>query len=257
MNLLIDRRIGSADLAPVFQSKYGGSNMNIDLVDLTAGDFVFPGNGPDGSTVTVGVERKKLSDAVQSMREGRLNAQVIAMQEQRYNPIYVIIEGQWDADADGYIREFKYGRWRQFKLGRSPILYSELERFLTTLEVCAGVKLRRTLDADETATVLYNMLVWWAKPWDGHTSHLGLQKTAGQQLVRPTLLRRVAAEMPGIGDGKSRAVALHFSRVSSEHACDCVQCRLALASAAPSEWAKIEGIGMTMATRIWRGLRGH
>ena len=62
--ILIDSRIGSAELAPLI------STPNI-LCQLEFADFTFSGNGPAGQ-VAVGVERKTIMDLLQSMAK-RLN----------------------------------------------------------------------------------------------------------------------------------------------------------------------------------------
>jgi len=57
-------------------------------------------------------------------------------------------------------------------------------------------------------------------------------------LYKPSLARRVAAELPGIGIGKSGAVADHFKTVRK------------MVEADEQEWTEVAGIGKTLAKKI-------
>jgi NAD-dependent DNA ligase len=63
------------------------------------------------------------------------------------------------------------------------------------------------------------------------------------QLVKPSLVRRWASEIPLIGWGKSRAVADFFPSA------------LHMASATEKQWMKIDGIGRTIAQGAVEAIR--
>src|ERR1035437_1169131 len=70
--ILIDKRIGSADLLAPLQA----AGFDAQLVELAFGDLAFEGKGPNGTTLNVGVELKRLGDLVSSLRTGRLAGQI-------------------------------------------------------------------------------------------------------------------------------------------------------------------------------------
>ena len=120
----------------------------------------------------------------------------------------------------------------------------EVLSFLHTLMVKTGVMVFYSGTKRETVQVVSMLHGWWSnKAWDEHTAHLGLVKqhksTDGAvELVKAPLLRRVAAELPGIGWQKSREVAKHFGSV------------LEMSLATEREWRRIPGIGKILAERI-------
>ncbi|KKK85044.1 hypothetical protein LCGC14_2777270, partial [marine sediment metagenome] len=63
-------------------------------------------------------------------------------------------------------------------------------------------------------------------------------------IIKPTLVRRIANELPGIGWERSVAVAAKFSSVA------------AMMSATQKDWTEIEGIGSKIAKEVKRALSG-
>lgn len=91
---------------------------------------------------------------------------------------------------------------------------------------------------------LYN---WWQTPWEEHRSHLAFDDSNElRELVQtsvPTLLRRIAKELPGIGWVRSKLVEQRFGTVYD------------MISAGPQEWVKIEGVGKLTAKRVFEAMR--
>lgn len=113
------------------------------------------------------------------------------------------------------------------------------------MEVRAGLRVRRVGDRVETARFLADLYGWWQKPWEGHTSHLALhlEQPDVALFTKPPLLRMVAAELPGVGFKKSKAVCQKFRSVTE------------MVNASKDQWAEIDGIGETLAGRIYDALR--
>jgi ERCC4-type nuclease len=87
-----------------------------------------------------------------------------------------------------------------------------------------------------------------AKEWRQHHSHEGFYKqpTAGPlSLTKPSLVRRVAAEVQGIGWEKSRDVERRFK--------SCIDMVLAT----DKEWMEIPGVGPTIAQRAVKSFAGQ
>ena len=157
---------------------------------------------------------------------------------------WLVIEGRYRASAQGVLETRQGAAWAPHGGGqgsRQAFTYRELEAFLTTLEMRAGLHLRRTFDRTETAVLLATLYQWWTgKAWHEHRAHLALHspvRDAGL-IYKPSLRRRIAAELPGIGISKSGAVADHFPTVR------------ALLDATPEQWQEIDGIGKGLAKKI-------
>lgn len=236
--ITIDNRAGSADLLPLFP--VGSATLG----SLEYGDFFFLGSGPDGLLCPVGVERKAIRDLVNSMGTGRLSGHQLPGLTHSYQWVYLIIEGIWRYHPTTGMLETRAGSgWDPITVGPRRFMSRDVVGYLNTLAIKTGIITLYSSSKRETAQVVYSLHQWWNKPWDDHTSHLlphkGLKSPSGEvELLKPSLLRRIAAELPGIGWGKSKAIEAHFGCITD----------MVLAPA--KEWAKIPGIGKTIAQRV-------
>ncbi len=244
--LLIDPRVGSVDLLPHIK-KFG---VPCELAQLDYGDFVFTGCGPDSTTRTYAFERKRLSDMIQSMRSGRLSGHQLIGLLDTYHSVSVIVEGNYRPGKDGILEEQHYGKyWKPAAGGK--VMYRELDAFTTTLNQLCGVSILRSNDAYETAVMLCTRYIWAQKEWESHTGHLAIHSDTPEwervqsgfikpsiRLVKPSLLRKLANQLEGIGWGRSKAVAEHFTTAQE------------MVNAPVKEWLKIEGIGKGIAGKV-------
>ena len=240
--LLIDPRAGSGDLEPLLK-KLGVPCAH---ASLTYGDCAFAGRGVAGRPVLVGVEVKILSDLIQSLTTGRLVGHQLPGLVETYEQPWLLVEGVWIADPQtGHlmVRDWK-GQFATYRAGTQTFRYDELESYLLTLQIRGGVMLARTPKRAETARWLACLHHWWtAKPLEEHRAHLTLYNPNAKlrdtaMLVRPSLLRRVASELPGVGWVRSGEVEKAFPSVR------------AMINAPPKEWQQIDGIGKGLAKRI-------
>lgn len=236
----IDERTGSAELQSLFPP-----GVPTIVGRLEFGDFAFLGNGPEDEPVSIGVERKGVRDLLNSMVTGRLVGHQLIGLVNNYHYVYIVVEGLWRFNpTDGMMEEHSNGGWVPIQLGSRRFMAREVLAFLHTLMVKTGVMVFYSGTKRETVQVVSMLHGWWSnKAWDEHTAHLGLVKqhksTDGAvELVKAPLLRRVAAELPGIGWQKSREVAKHFGSV------------LEMSLATEREWRRIPGIGKILAERI-------
>jgi ERCC4-type nuclease len=121
-----------------------------------------------------------------------------------------------------------------------------LEGWLLTLELRGGIHVHRTRSIEDSAAWLAALYHWWTgKAWSQHRGHLALGTQPDTSLFnRPSLARRVAAELPGIGYEKSQDVEKKFPTVA------------AMVAGSEESWRTIPGIGPTLAARAYRSLRG-
>src|SRR5271166_1849574 len=64
---------------------------------LHAGDFSFLGNGPNDEPWTIGIERKRMRDMVNSIRGGRFSGEQLP-KLLNYDRAYLIFESRWKTD---------------------------------------------------------------------------------------------------------------------------------------------------------------
>jgi len=243
--ILVDSREGSKDLVKLLEDSI--------LVELESGDVAFAGNGPEGP-INVGVERKTVSDLINSVISGRLSGLQLPRMKEEYERVYLVVEGICRGHAKTKHLEMLRGPyWREVVRGRKGYLnykrgfsYEGLCHYLTTLEDLAGVVVRTTADLRATAVQIEYLHRWWSKPYTAHKGLCQIYKRPPPTVhfVKPSLLRIIASDIPGIGYSRSRAVAEHFKTFD------------ALAEASIEEWMEIEGIGKTLAKSIWRELHG-
>jgi ERCC4-type nuclease len=235
--ILLDRRIGSSDLYQPLRT-FG---LPVELTTLDSADVAWLGRGHGDEPVPIGVEIKRIGDLLTSITTGRLSGQQLPKLIHEYRHVWLLIEGQYRQGAEGLLETRQGAVWAPHALGRSPWTYREVEAFLTTLEVRVGVHVRRAYNRAETAALVAMLYGWWTgKAYDEHRAHLALHSQTADAglLYKPSLARRVAAELPGIGIGKSGAVADHFKTVRK------------MVEADEIEWTEVPGIGKTLAKKI-------
>jgi ERCC4-type nuclease len=242
--ILLDRRIGSSDLYTPLRT-FG---LDVELTTLESADVAWLGRGPDEVPVPVGVEIKRIGDLLQSITSGRLSGHQLPNLVREYQHTWLLVEGQYRSGDEGILETRQGGVWSPHAVGRRPWTYREVEAFLTTLEVRAGVHVRRAWNRSETAALIAMLYQWWTgKAYDEHRAHQAMHSPmldAGL-LYKPSLARRVAAELPGVGINKSGAVADHFKSVR------------ALVEATETEWMEVPGIGKGLAKKITAALTGE
>lgn len=245
--ILIDDRIGSKEMLDLFKP-YG---LRVDSTRLEFGDACWAGNGPEGDCM-IGLERKRITDLVSSMRDGRLSGHQLPGLFSTYQYVYLAVEGIYKPGDNGELIYWKGAGFRPVMCGRNTVMYREVDAYLSTLETKAGVVVRRTGRIEETVAQIVSLYHWWQKPWEKHQSHQQIYAPVPQGkrmgfVSREELIRRkygekavvawkMAAQLPGL-DTKAESVAKHF------------RCPFAMIAATPEEWMQIKGIGKKLAER--------
>lgn len=194
----------------------------------------------------IGVERKRVGDLLRVIVDGRFVSEQLPGLLNTYSRIYLLVEGEWCARGDGALLvRGSRGQWEQPMWGRQDgWRYSEVSRWLTSLEEGAGVRLMRTGSPLESAAWLENLEAEFSKAPEKRRTLQGIYYAPIPSLFTPSLVRRFAALLPGIGPGKSLAVADHFKTVHEA------------VNAPLKSWLEIPGVGGTIAKKVWDALRG-
>ncbi len=227
--IILDERTGSAELLPYFPKD------TVKLGRLEYGDASFLGKGPDNLPFLIGAERKTLKDLAKSMETGRLQGHQLPGLLASYNVVYLIVEGICRTGDDDRIEECSFNQWRS--LG---ITDKALDFFINSLGVLAHVEIRQTTAPRRTAKLIHHIYQWWQKGWEEHKGHLGfaLNLPPTLQLKKPSLLRRIAKELPGIGWERSKAVESYFGSIE----------RMVMAK--EEDWKEVKGIGNSLSKQL-------
>ena len=241
--ILVDNRAGSSELSIPLRAL----GMDVEVTELEYGDLCWIGNTDCGPS-PVGLELKTVRDLLQSMHSGRLTGRQIPGMLAQYSHSYLLIEGSWRANSrTGIMEEPCRGGWRELKLGSSRFLAADVESFLTSIDTLTSVRIRRSRNRSETLRIIHGLYQWWQKDWEDHGSlkvfYDGIKPSPLP--VNHPLIRKVAAQLPGVGWERSAAVAKSFSSVAEMVAAD------------ESRWRQVEGIGKKLSARIVRLLRGE
>lgn len=230
--------------------------LPVKIKQMRYGDISFFGNGPSGR-VRVGVEFKTLSDLLTCIVDKRLASHQLPGLVKTYPYRYLLVEGSITPRSDSSLLglQFLYTDKRgRETFGFSPVYssvaYPQLQKYLFTLENLANVRVRFTSTRADSIGYIAALYNWWQKDWAKHHSHLALPSQIDdhpRQIAilfrRPSILRRVASALPGIGWTRSKAVASAFQSVSG------------MVSASKEEWLAIPGIGVKTAEAIHKALR--
>lgn len=218
--IFVDNRVGSKELARLLPN-------SIEVM-LEFGDVYFDGNGPEG-VLSIGIERKKINDLVNSIATGRLSGYQIPGLQNCYNKIYLIVEGKWSSIKS-----------RRFT-------YESIWSYLMDLE-SIGITVRYTKNINETVQQIERMHHWWSKPWDAHKGlkqvYHALPTTAILHPLTPyeRSFIGIASSLPGIEYERAKAVMKHFKSVNK------------MINASEEEWREVEGIGKVIARNVWNVL---
>lgn len=236
--LRIDGRAGSASLYEALKSR----GVDAELVRLAAGDIEMVGDGPEGPAL-VGIEFKTTHDLLQCFADKRfVDNQLPAMREQFTVP-WLLVEGPVKCGEAGELLVWRAGQW---------VIPGVCRTFQTWSQWLLGLTLRGRVLVHHTGnrnTTLEWITAWhknWLAPWSSHKSHTGfmdpLHALPATQIEPVTLCQRFAALLPGVGPGKSKAVAERFGTIHNAAVADV------------DAWEQVDGIGRKGAVKIVRAV---
>ena len=237
--IYVDDRAGSKELLPLFPK---GSAA---LTRMDYADFMFTGHYDDGDIV-VGIERKTIGDFVNSMCSGRFSGRQLIGMLNSYHYLYLIIEGVFRANPQsGVLEVYRRGGWYEHTAGRRRFMARDIWAFMNTIQVVCGLHCYHTNSRSDTAYYIRALYHWWTKEYEEHKGHLQPHTGMTVELSKQTLVRRVAAQLDGIGWGKAKALDLEYTSV------------VELVDATSKELMGVEGVGKKLAGSIVKQLRGE
>src|SRR5579872_5890163 len=172
--LLVDKRAGSSEFYPLLQSL----GLDAQLTMMPFGDVAWVGVGPNQCPVNVGIEIKKIDDALACLISGRMAANQIPGMIKSYDHIYFLLIGEYRARArDGVMeqqRKDKFGReyWVESGGGQWRWLWRDFEAWLMSMTIMSGMRLIKEPTVESAARYIKVLYNWYQK--DEHKSHLAM-----------------------------------------------------------------------------------
>lgn len=221
------------------------------------GDFCFFGLWYEKKPVRVCGERKKIGDLVNCAQStGRYLKQVQDAREAGFDFVFLVVEGRMRVGEKTGLLEIPKppgvrkiaselpkptGRWIEFF---PPIEYRRVDDYLNQVQFYLDVRLKRSESPRETAQIVMDAYVMFQKPPEEHQSLKQFYSPSAplQLYGAPSLLRKVAKELPGIGWERSKKVEEKFRSVRR------------MCEAEEKEWREVEGIGSTIAKRVVKAI---
>lgn len=238
--LYVDPRVGSKELAPLLRAR--GAH-----VELKKGDADFYWLGDEGK-VRVGVERKTIGDLLSCIADGRFAGHQLIKLHESFDVVWLLVEGEYIADPYGELLVTdRTGTFKPVPWGKRAWMHKAVEKYLSTMTHRGGVLVKNTQDRPDSADWIRAEYGWWQEPIEEHKSHRAFHNhnlMDKVNLVKPSLVRRWANELPGIGWERSLGVDKHFKAPAE----------MVLADA--KEWASIDGIGKKTAEAVVEVIRG-
>lgn len=235
--IFIDNRTGSKELYHHFQ------HNTAQLTNLDFADFMFVGNGPQGP-VTIAIERKVMSDLISSMTSGRLSGYQIPGLLRSYNYVWLVIEGIWQtSQKDSCIQTWTRKGWQDYKFDGRFHKSRDIIKYLLTISIKSNIRVWFTSNSKETVNFITALFRWWTdKEYEDHRSLIQEHEPI-ITFEKPTLLKRLAKELDGVGSKKAGRVSKMFNTP------------LEMCLANEKVWMEIEGIGKKLAKNIVKSLQ--
>jgi hypothetical protein len=205
--LFVDGRAGSKELIEPL-SKMG---LPVEEITLDFGDIYFEGRGEKGASLSIGIEHKKISDLVQSLTSGRLQGHQLPGMHNTYDRSWLIIEGDWQHDAQGRVTVWKGKGTRKPLRGAGDAV--DLEKRILCLETRGGIRTRICPTRRDTLRFLCALYRFWTdKALDEHRSHLALHAPDLDRGLRIPIsdFRAAVAQFPGVGYETSAVMEREF-----------------------------------------------
>lgn len=270
--VLVDRRTGSKDLITLLPRGCA------ELTDLEFADAVVIGNGPDG-VVTEAFERKRLSDALACLQDGRFAGHQLRGLRADYDFVWLVIEDEIRADPRSGVLQRRYesrvktkrrnvtrseGRWVDALFGsKSTMMHRDFMHWLLTMRRKGGIDdFAFTRNAEETAQLIWTVNTWRQKEWRQHKSCEVFNRSAGVKstaLFTPPIVAEITGRLRDVGWHAALAIADRYKRPEDFAALRATEAELAsLVVTTRKDGVKVK-LGKVLAKSIveqWKTQRG-
>lgn len=248
----VDDRIGSREIAPILTSL----GCSVEIARMTYGDVAWMGVAANGEPSSAACEIKKIDDILACIQSGRFAGHQLPGLINCYDYIWLLVIGEFrPRNGDGILMKRVTGPrgdyWAEAGGGRRGYMARDLESWFLTMEIMGNIRIHRESDIYKAAQWIKTCYNWFQR--SDHKSHKviyqGKHLYPDQALLaKPTLARRIAAELPLVAEKRSADVARTF------HSPTIAEYLRRIADADPREWRRVPGIGPGIAKKIHHAL---
>jgi ERCC4-type nuclease len=245
----VDKRAGSEKLIAPLRAL----GVEVEETILPYGDASWMGYGANGDPVSCSAEVKSIEDCIACIQSGRFAGHQLPGLLASYDHVWLLIVDDYrPRQRDGVLEYRKEGRgggqyWSESCGRQRTIFWRDVESWLMTMAICGGVRIHKEPDYNHAAIWLKMAANWFSR--DSHKSHKVIEGTkemfpATALLTKPTLARRVAAQLPNVGEVRSSAVAAQFKTLRE------------MVAASESDWRHVDGLGPETARKVYAAIHG-
>ncbi len=175
---------------------------------ITCGDINHLGYWIDNQPVWIWGERKHLGDLVNcALDTGRFLRQIQDAHAANFTFFYTIIEAYYRKGKDGLLETRRGKSWEVYHLNprdkKSPtVSYDRIEGYLNQIEYYCNVHVYHTTSPKETANTILSIYHMFQQAPEDHNSLKQFTTSpdpVAAFLGKPSLIRRIAKELPGVG----------------------------------------------------------
>jgi ERCC4-type nuclease len=240
---------------PVLEDHHALTTLEFEIDGriVACGDVMLTGHGPGGKTLRVGVELKKMSDALTSISTGRLGGTQIPRMLRVYDVVFILTYGQYRVGAHNYLEVRRRDGWQQYRIGTRAVPWSYFEGFLLSAQIQASLLSKplfhkHVYDINEAAHWLRVLDSWLEKPWDKHRARAVFDKSREMSALPnadpvETQIARTAASLPAFDWVRGHAIAKHFDSIEE------------MMGASIKRWQEIKGVGPVLAKAAYTAIR--
>jgi len=213
-------------------------------VPIPHGDAIFDGYGEGSRKIQICGERKKLPDLLQCLDDGRHLNQVRSAIEAGFDFYFLVVEDTWREKRNGNVEYFRSGKSRGWR--DSGVSFYRVDSYLNELHYHMGVQVKYATTAKQTARVITDLYWLFQESPEDHDSlkKFYTPNLSPVLLRKPSLVRRVAKELMGVGWERSLVVEGRFKTVKE------------MVGAGVEEWVQLDGIGRNIAHSVVKELGG-
>jgi ERCC4-type nuclease len=196
------------------------------------GDVWFEGVS-GGELAHICVERKHMRDLVNCINDGRHLQQIRQAHDERFSHYILIVEALWRESKDG---EAEYKRGRNWVRAGMP--WTRIQSYLIELHYLMGVHVIYSKSLKETVGTIKALHKFFETEEHDSLKRFYTAPATTILLRQPSLIRRMAKELSGIGWERSLVVEEKWQSVRD------------MVNAPVDEWLELEGIGKGIATKV-------
>ncbi len=245
--VIVDERGGSGGLEAAKRRLSALRNQGADaeLAHLDFGDYAIAGNGPEGSTVMVGVELKTSRDILNSLRSNRLQGhQVPGMVQMYEGRAWLLTEGIWRDHGGDW--EVYLGSWQTFSVGNKTVQMRDIEAWILSTVILGGLMYWHCPLQTDTARFVKGLDHFWCdKTYDQHKAYDVIYRKPPDRVAftAPSEFVQMVSCIDKVGYEKARAIEGHFGGDWD-----------ALHLATAKDLQEVPGVGKTIAESIVKTL---